>query len=167
MAEQEVSVEVEEQQDRKEVEASSRDERSVFLNNVVHTVQKHDIEEFFSSCGPIVTVTIKGTRNGITTTAFIEFNSVVAASNALILNGAIFLGRELRVDKKRTNLPFMGKQKKFFHNNSMIPTPQQLYFQQQMLMQQMFSGQFAQPYNQGYYQEPYRGQAQRYREERK
>lgn len=38
-------------------------------------------------------------------TAFIEFETLESLENGLLLNGAVFQGREMRVDKKRTNIP--------------------------------------------------------------
>lgn len=61
----------------------------------------------FADCGTINRVTIMcnkatGMPKGF---AYIEFEDLNAAQNALILNESTFLGRPLKVVPKRTNIP--------------------------------------------------------------
>lgn len=89
------------------------DARSIYVGNVDYSATGDQLSAHFTDCGTINRVTIMcdkatGQPKGF---AYIEFDDHNAAQNALILNESTFLGRQLKVVPKRTNVPgvFRGR----------------------------------------------------------
>jgi len=87
------------------------DSRSVFVGNVDYAATPEEIQNHFRSCGSINRVTIlldkfTGHPKGY---AYVEFSEPSLVNNALVLNDSVFLGRNLKVVPKRTNLPGMAR----------------------------------------------------------
>jgi len=86
------------------------DRRSVYVGNVDYGSTPEELEEFFRSCGKINRITIlvdkfSGCAKGF---AYVEFGDEQSVANAVLLNDALFRGRQLQVMQKRTNLPGKG-----------------------------------------------------------
>ena len=87
--------------------SSDTDSRSVYVGNVDYSSTKEELRSLFSSCGPVLRVTImtdkqSGQPKGF---AYIEFAERSTVHNATLLNETEFKGRQLKVIPKRTNIP--------------------------------------------------------------
>ena len=87
--------------------SSDTDSRSVYVGNVDYSSTKEELFSLFSSCGPVLRVTIladkhSGQPKGF---AYIEFADRETVHNATLLNETEFKGRQLKVIPKRTNIP--------------------------------------------------------------
>jgi len=85
------------------------DARSIYVGNVDYTTKPEELQQEFHSCGTINRVTIvcdkwTGHPKGY---AYVEFADKDSVSNALLMNEALFKGRQLKVMAKRTNVPGM------------------------------------------------------------
>ena len=81
--------------------------RSVFVNNVEYKVTTEELKAHFKSWGEILRITIKcnkktGKPKGH---AFIEFETEEATNKAIELNESMLKGRQIKVIKKRINVP--------------------------------------------------------------
>eukprot|EP00929_Paragymnodinium_shiwhaense_P073719 TRINITY_DN3766_c0_g1_i2.p1 TRINITY_DN3766_c0_g1~~TRINITY_DN3766_c0_g1_i2.p1 ORF type:complete len:202 (+),score=61.43 TRINITY_DN3766_c0_g1_i2:89-694(+) len=90
------------------------DGRSAYIGQVDYGSTPEELQEHFKACGAISRITIlvdkwTGSPKGF---AYIEFGDEQAVQNALLLNGSLFRGRQLKVSPKRTNIPGMTKGKK-------------------------------------------------------
>eukprot|EP01115_Flamella_aegyptia_P008568 TRINITY_DN35813_c0_g1_i1.p1 TRINITY_DN35813_c0_g1~~TRINITY_DN35813_c0_g1_i1.p1 ORF type:complete len:216 (-),score=65.74 TRINITY_DN35813_c0_g1_i1:61-708(-) len=88
----------------------SIDSRSVYVSNVDYGCTDEELGAHFKSCGTITRITIikdkyTGHPKGY---AYIEFENEDAVKYALILNGSLIRGRQLKVLAKRTNIPGMS-----------------------------------------------------------
>lgn len=77
------------------------------ISQVDYNATGEELNQYFHECGTINRVTIMchkatGQPKGY---AYIEFKERESVQNALILNGSVFRGRELKVIEKRTNIP--------------------------------------------------------------
>jgi len=89
-----------------EEEKKERDGRSIFLGNVHFDATAEQLHELFCSCGTINQVTIKSDKNNNPKGfAYIEFLEPDAVEAAVKLNGTELLGRAIKVNPKRTNVP--------------------------------------------------------------
>lgn len=89
------------------------DARSVYVGSVDYGSTPEEVQEHFKSCGEINRITIlvdkwTGSPKGF---AYIEFGDLQGVQNSLLLDGSLFRGRQLKVAKKRTNLPGFMKGK--------------------------------------------------------
>lgn len=74
------------------------DENSIYVGQVDYEAQPEELREHFESCGTIERITIGETKSGQRKGyAYIEFADKEAVQSALLLNGSIFKGRELKV----------------------------------------------------------------------
>lgn len=78
-------------------------QNKIFIGNLAYTVSKEELSEFFSEFGDVTDVSIPTDRDtgkprGF---AFVEFESVEAAKNALSANGKEISGRAVSVDMVR------------------------------------------------------------------
>mmetsp|Transcript_87261 Transcript_87261/g.191786 ORF Transcript_87261/g.191786 Transcript_87261/m.191786 type:complete len:197 (-) Transcript_87261:225-815(-) len=104
-------------QEGDEKNTEEADKRSVYVGNVDYAATPEELQEHFKSCGGINRITIlidkfSGTPKGY---AYIEFCDDEGVHNAVMLNGSLFRGRQLKVCQKRTNTPGIkgkGKGKK-------------------------------------------------------
>uniref|UniRef100_T1JAG6 RRM domain-containing protein n=1 Tax=Strigamia maritima TaxID=126957 RepID=T1JAG6_STRMM len=71
--------------------------RSIFILNLDNHAKTGDLARYFGRNGPINRITIPKKHY-----AYIEFANSDSASNALALDGTMFLGRRIRVSEKRT-----------------------------------------------------------------
>jgi len=83
------------------------DKRSVYIGQVDYAATPEELQRHFKSCGQISRVTIladkvSGKPKGF---AYLEFANERSVQKSLLLDGSLFLGRELKVMKKRTNVP--------------------------------------------------------------
>ncbi|CAN8073274.1 unnamed protein product [Agarophyton chilense] len=83
------------------------DSRSIYVGNVDYSATVEELSKYFEECGTINRVTIithkpTGAPKGY---AYVEFKDQHAVQNALILNEAMFKGRQLKITAKRTNVP--------------------------------------------------------------
>uniref|UniRef100_A0A7E4UZ27 RRM domain-containing protein n=1 Tax=Panagrellus redivivus TaxID=6233 RepID=A0A7E4UZ27_PANRE len=88
-------------------EKAEIDARSVYVGGVEYAATKELLEEHFRGCGAVNRVSIMrdqytGHPKGY---AYIEFDEVNGASNAVHLTDTLFLGRQIKVSLKRTNKP--------------------------------------------------------------
>lgn len=85
------------------------DKRSVFVSNIDFNITPAEIEDHFHDCGIIVRITIfndnkhlhKNHKQGF---AYIEFRESSDVEKALLLDGSILGGNEIKIKKKRTNI---------------------------------------------------------------
>ncbi|KAL3090535.1 hypothetical protein niasHS_005447 [Heterodera schachtii] len=83
------------------------DARSIYVGNVDYSATPDQLEEHFRGCGAIERVTIltdkfTGHPKGF---AYIQFADVEAVNTSTSLNDSLFLGRQIKVVPKRTNVP--------------------------------------------------------------
>eukprot|EP00882_Tetradesmus_deserticola_P008940 GHRQ01009432.1.p2 GENE.GHRQ01009432.1~~GHRQ01009432.1.p2 ORF type:complete len:166 (+),score=73.08 GHRQ01009432.1:377-874(+) len=90
-------------------EASGKEEadtRSVFVNNVDWGATPEELQQHFATCGTVNRVTILtdkfGQPKGF---AYIEFLEADAVDNAIMLDNSELRGRQIKVMRKRTNVP--------------------------------------------------------------
>ncbi|KAH9328584.1 hypothetical protein KI387_000692, partial [Taxus chinensis] len=99
----------------------SRDEvdaRSIYVGNVNYSCKPEDVVQHFKTCGTVNRVTILTDDGGYSKGyAYLEFLEHNAVEKALELNGSEFHGRQLMVNKKRTNIPGISH----FHVQPWIP----------------------------------------------
>ena len=92
-------------EEEKKLESNNR---SVFVNNVEYKATPEELKNHFSDWGEILRITIKcnkvtGKPKGH---AYIEFENEESTDKAIELcNNSMFMGRQLKVIKKRLNLP--------------------------------------------------------------
>lgn len=82
-----------------------------YMQQVDYSATVEELSKYFEECGTINRVTIithkpTGAPKGY---AYVEFKDQHAVQNALILNEAMFKGRQLKITAKRTNLPGMTR----------------------------------------------------------
>ncbi|KAI0562866.1 RNA-binding domain containing protein [Gracilaria domingensis] len=87
------------------------DSRSIYVGNVDYSATVEELSKYFEECGTINRVTIithkpTGAPKGY---AYVEFKDQHAVQNALILNEAMFKGRQLKITAKRTNVPGLAR----------------------------------------------------------
>merc|ERR1712187_256220 len=75
------------------------DGRSAYIGQVDYGSTPEELQEHFKSCGPINRITIlvdkfTGNPKGF---AYIEFGDQQTMQNAVLLNGSLFRGRQLKV----------------------------------------------------------------------
>ncbi|WIA22686.1 hypothetical protein OEZ86_009652 [Tetradesmus obliquus] len=82
------------------------DSRSVFVNNVDWGATPEELQQHFATCGTVNRVTILtdkfGNPKGF---AYIEFLEADAVDNAIMLDNSELRGRQIKVMRKRTNVP--------------------------------------------------------------
>lgn len=90
-------------------EAGSKEEadsRSVFVNNVDWGATPEELQQHFATCGTVNRVTILtdkfGNPKGF---AYVEFLEADAVDNAIMLDNSELRGRQIKVMRKRTNVP--------------------------------------------------------------
>lgn len=90
-----------------EVDAAEVDARSIYVGNVDYSTTQEELQEFFKSCGAIVRVTIPVDKWSESPKGFgyVEFKDAEGVENAFHLNDTQFKGREIKIKKKRTNVP--------------------------------------------------------------
>jgi hypothetical protein len=76
--------------------------RTVYINDVDHTVAERDLATFFVHCGPIVDCRICGDANSAMRFAFIEFQTELGAHNALSLTGTTLGNTLIKVSPSKT-----------------------------------------------------------------
>eukprot|EP00879_Flechtneria_rotunda_P024667 GHRR01026168.1.p1 GENE.GHRR01026168.1~~GHRR01026168.1.p1 ORF type:complete len:187 (+),score=58.65 GHRR01026168.1:313-873(+) len=90
-------------------EAGSKEEadtRSVFVNNVDWGATPEELQQHFASCGTVNRVTILTDKFGHPKGfAYIEFLEADAVDNAIMLDNSELRGRQIKVMRKRTNVP--------------------------------------------------------------
>lgn len=92
-----------EERKRKQLEA---DARSVYVNNISFTTTPEVIEAHFKSCGPIKRITLfNDQHHNSMGHAYIEFELPELRERALLLNGTNLNGFQIKVFRKRTNVP--------------------------------------------------------------
>lgn len=90
------------------------DKRSVYVGSVDYGSTPEELLQHFKSSGQTNRITIivdkfTGDPKGF---AYIEFADEQSMERSLLLDGSLFRGRQLKVNKKRTNIPgFKGKGK--------------------------------------------------------
>eukprot|EP00775_Hariotina_reticulata_P002697 gene2697-2997_t len=86
------------------------DSRSVFVNNVDWGATPEELQQHFATCGTVNRVTILtdkfGNPKGF---AYIEFLELDAVDNAIMLDNSELRGRQIKVMRKRTNVPGMKR----------------------------------------------------------
>ena len=87
------------------------DALSVYVGNVDYGSSSYELQKHFASCGIVERVTIltnkwTGQPMGY---AYVQFQTEEAVVKALALSESLFRGRQLKVSRKRVNVPFMGK----------------------------------------------------------
>lgn len=89
------------------------DQRSIFVKNLEYTASKDDIESHFKEFGDIKRITIIYDKvyKQPTGKCYIEFSDNKAKEKA-IETKKLYKGRVLEVSQKRTNIPFLNKNKK-------------------------------------------------------
>lgn len=95
-----------ESQDLKE-DKKDQDARSIYVGNVDYGATPEELQQHFQACGSINRVTIvlnKYTQHPMGY-AYIEFAEPALVAQALVLNGSLFRGRQLKIVPKRTNVP--------------------------------------------------------------
>eukprot|EP00635_Sarcinochrysidales_sp_CCMP3193_P005973 CAMPEP_0118896114 /NCGR_PEP_ID=MMETSP1166-20130328/4139_1 /TAXON_ID=1104430 /ORGANISM="Chrysoreinhardia sp, Strain CCMP3193" /LENGTH=241 /DNA_ID=CAMNT_0006835167 /DNA_START=66 /DNA_END=792 /DNA_ORIENTATION=+ len=85
----------------------SSDETSIFVSQVDYDATPEELQNHFATCGTINRVTIlcdrfTGRSKGY---AYVEFEKQDSVQNALLMDGSIFKGRQLKIAAKRANLP--------------------------------------------------------------
>eukprot|EP01062_Namystynia_karyoxenos_P057135 TRINITY_DN48082_c0_g1_i1.p1 TRINITY_DN48082_c0_g1~~TRINITY_DN48082_c0_g1_i1.p1 ORF type:complete len:249 (+),score=100.66 TRINITY_DN48082_c0_g1_i1:101-748(+) len=88
--------------------------KSVYIGQVDYSTTPLELHDFFKGCGDITRVTIlcdkwTGHPKGY---GYIEFRDETAVDRALGLDTAAFKGRNLKVTRKRENVPGLGKRAK-------------------------------------------------------
>lgn len=87
------------------------DHRSCYVGNVDYSTKPDELKNLFKECGVIQRITIlcdrwTGQPKGF---AYIQFATINAVDNAVLLDGSEFKNRVLKVNKKRTNVPGFGR----------------------------------------------------------
>uniref|UniRef100_A0A7E4VJC2 RRM domain-containing protein n=1 Tax=Panagrellus redivivus TaxID=6233 RepID=A0A7E4VJC2_PANRE len=88
-------------------EKAEIDARSFYIGNVEYAATEDLLEAHFKGCGAINRVSImrdrfSGKPKGH---AYVEFDEVTSASNAVLLDDTFFMGRQIKISPKRTNKP--------------------------------------------------------------
>ena len=96
--------------------------RSVFVNNVEYKAIPEELKEHFKNCGDILRVTIiwnKKTGKSMGH-AYVEFEKEESVDKAIELyHDSLFKGRQIKVLKKRLNVPGKKKHAKKFSKGNM------------------------------------------------
>ena len=86
--------------------SAESDARSVYVGSVDYSSTRDELTSLFSSCGPVLRVTLPTTAQGHPKGfAYVEFADRDSVNTATLLNDTEFKGRQLKVIPKRTNLP--------------------------------------------------------------
>ncbi|CAD5221101.1 unnamed protein product [Bursaphelenchus okinawaensis] len=88
-------------------EKQAQDLLSIFVGNVDYSATSETLQRHFAECGTVERVTIlhdkfRGKPKGF---AYVKFADLAGKTKALKLDESLFLGRQIKVSKKRTNLP--------------------------------------------------------------
>ncbi|KAL3521361.1 hypothetical protein ACH5RR_019510 [Cinchona calisaya] len=106
-------------------EKEEADARSIYVGNVDYECTPEEVQQHFQSCGTVNRVTILtdqfGQPKGF---AYVEFVETAAVQNALMLNESEMHGRQLKVMRKRTNIPGMKQHRgRPFSRRGFMPGP--------------------------------------------
>eukprot|EP00050_Salpingoeca_kvevrii_P018178 m.71456 g.71456 ORF g.71456 m.71456 type:complete len:230 (-) comp7942_c0_seq1:123-812(-) len=87
------------------------DARSIFVGNCDYNASFEEIQQHFKACGIVKRITIvhdkfTGKPKGC---SYIEFDDPASVDLALALDESTFRGRQIKVSRKRTNLPGMAR----------------------------------------------------------
>lgn len=88
------------------VSGPEADNASIYVGNVDYSSKPEELQTFFAHCGTVQRVTIltdkwSGHPKGY---AYVQFRSLEAVANAVLLDGTEFKGRQLKIAAKRTNI---------------------------------------------------------------
>lgn len=106
-------------------EKEEADSRSIYVGNVDYECTPEEVQHHFQSCGTVNRVTILtdqfGQPKGF---AYVEFVETEAVQNAIMLNESELHGRQLKVMRKRTNIPGMKQHRgRPFFRRGFMPGP--------------------------------------------
>lgn len=83
-------------------QAAATGGKTLFLGNLPFSVEESDVENFFKDAGEVAEIRLASDREGkFKGFGHVEFATAEAAQEALKLNGADFLGRQIKLDMAR------------------------------------------------------------------
>lgn len=87
--------------------STEADPRSIYVGHLDYNATEDDLRNLFGQFGPVQRVTIRRDYHTKQSKgfAYVEFSDDRVAQNALSMNGKEFMGMQLKVMQKRTNIP--------------------------------------------------------------
>ena len=87
-----------------DIEKDKEIAKTVYVGNLNLRVTHKDLVDFFSSCGPIIYISLAGDDKHPCRFAFLEFMEIEGANKAILLSNHTFMDKEIKVNHSKRSI---------------------------------------------------------------